>query len=343
MLDHLNVLDFTVGYCGAFAAMTLGNQGAKVRKIEIHGRPDPLKKVGISLEGTTSRFIAYNGNKELVSLGLENQEEYKKLEEFIQKADVIIENFEEQNFGITYEWAKKLNPTIIFAHISGYGAESDNRHPYSLETLQAETGLMDMTGFATGEPTKAGGHVIENFCGISLSVAITAAYYSRCIHNVGDYIDFSLYHTVFSLMESPILFQTMLGKDVSRCGNGDPATLVPYDSFPCKDGHFTAGLASDAGWDRFCNAIEMPELIEDERFLTNELRCEKYDLLTSIISTFFQERTKAELTEIFNSFQIPCGAVLTVEEIMEHPQVRDRNMILSKGALKILGNPIKTN
>ncbi|WP_313527559.1 CoA transferase [Anaerotignum sp.] len=341
MLRDMLVLDFTKGYCGAFATSALAVQGAKVHKIIIEDNKDFLLNLGIKAEGSSTRFMAYNGNKEVVIVD-KGQEE--GLNSLIKNADVIVVNENINKGFISYEKVKEMNPNVVFANISALG-ENYQKMPYAESSafVQALAGIVDMTGFPEKAPVMPGANMIENFCGLSLSVAIVTAYYNKLMNNTGENIKFSMYNTVFSIMESPILFSELQNLDVSRCGNGDYGTLVPYDVYECKDGYFSAGLAGETGWDRFCEAIGKPELIEDERFITNEKRCENYKEATAIISEFCLTKTRNELVKVFTTKDIPNSPVLSIGETMQVGQVNDREMVvpLPNGWL-VPGNPVKS-
>lgn len=341
MLKEMFVLDFTKGYCGAFATTALAKQGAKVYKIVDEDDKDFLLDLGVKTEKTSTRFMAYNGNKEVLLVDKNNKE---KLDNFIKKADVIVVNETTSKDIVSYEEVKKVNPNVVFAIVSAFG---ENYEEFNVQgsgaIVQAMAGIIDMTGFPGAMPVIPGGNMIENFCGLSLSVEIATAYFNQLMNNIGEYIDFSMYRTLFSIMESPILFSELQELNVSRCGNGDYGTLVPYDVYKCKDGYFSAGLAGETGWDRFCDAMSKPELIEDERFRTNEKRCKNYKEATAIISEFCLSRTREELVEAFTAKNIPNSPVLSIGETMGIGQIKDREMVvpLANGWLTA-GNPVKS-
>ncbi len=332
MLENVVVLDCSLGYCGAFATMTLANQGAKVYKIQFKGKSSVLETEGLPFRGGHTHFHAYHHNKEIILIDLEREADRKKWEELVLQSHILIEDFQEDML-FTCETISAFKKNLVYAHIEGIEGEA----------LQASSGLMDMTGFSDKEPTKVGGHMIENFCGIALANKVMAGYLQSLWKNIGVHIHFSLHTIVLSIMESPILFETMLGISSTRCGNGDSATLVPYDVYACKDGYFSAGLASDSGWDRYCEAVERLDLLENELFQTNELRCKYYDDVTKEISPFFLSKTRAELAEIFAIKKIPNAPVLSVHEAMQTEQIRDRKMLIQmdEGAYSLVGNPIQ--
>ena len=204
-----------------------------------------------------------------------------------------------------------------------------------------------MTGTADGVPTKVGVSVGDNYTGLEMSLAVALAYYHKLKTGKGQYIDIAMYDTLFEIQEGPILTWELEGVKSTRCGNTDP-TLFPYDVYPCKDGYFSPGVAagSKKEWRAFCEAIEMPELLENERWMSNDNRIEDYDELTAKVLPFFAERTKAELKEIFNAHKIPNAPVNTIPELLEDPQLEAREMLVELdspaiGKYKATGNPMK--
>ena len=205
---------------------------------------------------------------------------------------------------------------------------------------------MEMTGFPDDVPTKVGPSISDYFGGLNLTLGVVMAYFHKQNTGEGQYIDVAMYDSLFAIMESPILCKDLLNQEATRCGNTDP-TLCPYDVYPCKDGYFSVGLAagSDAEWNRFCIAIDMPQLLEDERFATNELRIENYAIITPILTEYFRTKTKAELTDAFNANKIPSSPANTIPEMMEHPQLKARNMLVEVedqgvGKYTAIGNPM---
>ena len=217
------------------------------------------------------------------------------IKRMVKDADIVVENFKVgtlDKMGLGYEDLKQVNPEIIFASISGFGQNGPLKDLAAYDNVvQSMSGVMEMTGFPDGVPTRVGPTIGDNFTGLMMSLAIVMAYYHKLNTGKGQRLDVAMMDTIFSILESPILFQTLLHQEETRRGNSD-VTLVPYDVYPCKDGYFSAGLAGESGWDRFCNCIEMPELIEDERFVNNDCRCRNYDILTPIMTEFFKKKTK---------------------------------------------------
>ena len=332
--------------------MQLADFGARVIKIERNKYGDQSRYwAPINEAGESGYYEAINRGKESITLNIGTPEGLEIAKKLIAKADIMLENFSVGSMekkGLGYEAVKEINPEIIYGSISGYGQNTTWRKlPAYDNVIQAQTGLMEMTGTADGVPTKVGVSVGDNYTGLEMSLAVALAYYHKLKTGKGQYIDIAMYDTLFEIQEGPILTWELEGVKSTRCGNTDP-TLFPYDVYPCKDGYFSPGVAagSKKEWRAFCEAIEMPELLENERWMSNDNRIEDYDELTAKVLPFFAERTKAELKEIFNAHKIPNAPVNTIPELLEDPQLEAREMLVELdspaiGKYKATGNPMK--
>lgn len=350
VLEGVKVIDFTQAYSGPFCTMQLADFGARVIKVERNGVGDQSREWSPIENGHSGYYAAINRNKEDLAIDIATPEGRDIILELAKDADIIVENFKVgtlDKMGLGYEEIKKVNPQIIFASLSGFGQTGPLKNLAAYDNVvQSMSGIMEMTGFPDDVPTRVGPAIGDNFTGLNMALAIAMAYYHKLNTGEGQMIDLAMLDTIFGILESPILFYDLLGEKTTRSGNNDAGTLVPYDVYQCKDGYFSAGLASDAAWPKFCETIGMTELTQDPRFVDNELRCKNYDIITPIIAQFFIDKTRAELQEIFSNAGIPCAPVLSVPEVMEHPQIIAREMLIDMvdpgvGPYKALGNPMK--
>ena len=349
VLEGVTVIDLTQAYSGPFCTLQLADFGARVIKVERRGSGDQSREWTPFKDGNSGYYAAINRNKEGISLDISTPEGAAIIKRMIADADILVENFKVgtmEKMGLGYDVLKDINPGLIYASISGFGQYGPLKELAAYDNVvQSMTGIMEMTGFPDSVPTRAGPAIGDNFTGLNMALAIAMAYFSKLSTGKGQLLDVAMYDTIFSILESPILSKTVLGEDVTRCGNNDAGVLVPYDVYKCKDGYFSAGLASDSGWDRFCDVIGMPELVEDPRFVDNTLRCKNYEIITPIIQTYFTEKTKEELGVAFSSANIPNAPVLTVAEVMKHPQIEARGMTQDLedagiGVYPAIGNPM---
>jgi crotonobetainyl-CoA:carnitine CoA-transferase CaiB-like acyl-CoA transferase len=350
VLKGITIIDFTQAYSGPFCTMNLGDFGARVIKIERKGSGDQSREWTPIINGNSGYFACINRNKESVEVDLNKPEGVEAVKKLIAKADVVVENFKVgtmKKLELDYEAVAKINPRIIYGSLSGFGQNGPLKDLAAYDNvIEAVVGLMDVTGFPDGPPTRSGPALADCFTGLNMVYALALALYNRMNTGEGQYIDVAMLDVMFNTLEPHILFKTMLNVNTTRVGNGDPETLVPYDCWKCKDGYFAAGLAGDAGWDGFCNVMGRPDLVDDPRFNTNQKRCDNLAELEPVFREFFLSKTRKELQEAFVANKVPNGPVQTIGEMMSMPQLIDREMVIpvhdpGVGKYQAIGNPMK--
>ncbi|KAJ49055.1 CoA:oxalate CoA-transferase [Clostridium tetanomorphum] len=350
-LEGIRVLDLTHAYNGPFCTTLLADNGADVIKIEsLNG--DQCRSWGpIDAKSGESGFYAFlNRNKKGITLNLKTEKGKKIFYEMVKTADVVVENFRmgvTKKLGIEYETLKEINPRIIFASGSGFGQYGpiSNRPCYDI-VAQSMGGMVNLTGFPNTPPAKVGPSIADNVTGIYLCVGVLMALYNREKTGLGQAVDVAMLDTIFSLLENSIVVTTMTGEIPQRKGNIDPS-IAPFDIYEVKDGYIAIGVGNDKLWAKFCNVIGRDDLIEDPRFLTNDLRCQNYvPDLQNLIREWAKDKTKKYLEELLDKCGIPCGPVLDMKEAIEHPQIQAREMMVhidhpAIGEMYFQGVPIK--
>lgn len=350
ILNGVKVIDFTQAYPGPFCTLQLADFGAEVIKIERKGIGDISRYWEPMVNDESGYYASINRNKYSLEIDFKSDKGYETIMEIIKEADIIVESSKPgtmEKLGLGYEDIIKVNPEIIYASVSGYGQTGPMKsYPAFDNVIQAMSGIMDMTGFPEMPPVKAGPAIADSMAGLNTTIGILMAYIDKLNTGKGQRIDVAMLDSMVSILESPILFNSMLGQEVTRCGNNDAATLVPYDVYECRDGYFSVGLAGEKGWDKFCQVMDRAELIEDPKFATNALRCKNFLELDPILRDFMSTRTKSELEEAFSEVKISNAPVMSVEEIMNHKQISDREMLVeiddkTIGKYRAVGNPMK--
>ena len=351
VLEGITVVDFTQAYSGPFAAMNLADFGARIVKIERPGYGDNSRAWAPFAEnGESGYFSAINRGKESMTLDIGQPEGLEAAKRWIAKADVLLENFKVGTLdkkGLSYEEVKKINPEIIYASISGYGQVSPwSRLAAYDNVVQAQCGIMDMTGYADEIPTKVGVSIGDNYTGLEMALAISMALFHRMRTGKGQKIDIAMYDTLFGILERPILQKTVAGKTIHRSGN-TTNMVYPYSMFHCKDGLFTVGVENGTPeeWTAFCKAIGREDLLAEEKYMDNEARVADGADLDARIAPFFADRTCEELTAIFEAADIACSPVKGIPELATDPQLEARGMLnpmidTAVGPYKATGNPI---
>ncbi|MBQ2747097.1 MAG: CoA transferase [Firmicutes bacterium] len=332
-LEGIKVIDLTSALNGPFCTMMLADYGAEVIKIEPLGGEQCRGWGPIDEKSGESGFFAYvNRNKKGATLNLKSEKGKAMLFELLKDADILVENYKggvTERLGIDYESVKKINPTIIYASGSGFGQTSPLKHRPCYDVVaQAMGGMANLTGFPESIPTKVGPSIADHVAGIYLYVGVATALVHRERTGEGQLVDVSMVDTIFSLLENSLVKYTMGGYIPERNGNIDPS-IAPFDLYECKDGFVAIGVGNNRLFENFAHTIGHPELLEDPRYATNDLRCKNYEPdLQNVIRSWSKDYTKAEIEEIMDKAGIPCGPVLNVKEAIEHPHIQAREMMV---------------
>ena len=253
--------------------------------------------------------------------------------ELIEWADVIVENFKP---GTLERLIGSLPKDTIVCSISGYGATGPRRDEpgYDL-ALQARSGIMSITGEAEGEPVKVGVAWIDIITGLYAGNAILAALLDRERTGTIRHIDVSLWDCAVASLANQAQNVLASGIDPSRMGSAHP-NLVPYRAFEAKDGWFVVAVGSDAQWSKFC-AVSSISNVEEWR--TNEGRIENRNEIESLIQTWVEQHTRAELEELLQG--IPCAPINTVSEALADAQSIARGALLEENGVTTLASPLR--
>jgi formyl-CoA transferase len=332
-LTGIRIVDLTRVVAGPFCTMMLGDMGAEILKIEEPTHGDDARAWAPFIEGTGSFFLALNRSKKSVALDLKTPGGADALRRLIETADVMIENFRPGSLaelGFDYAAVSALNPRLIYCSISGYGQSGPSSQlPGYDAVLQGEAGIMDMTGFQGGEPTRVGVAITDYLAGLYATQGILLALHDRHASGLGQHVDISLFEAMLSVMRLPMSVLLATGHTPSRVGN-DHLNIAPYQPLRAKDGLIIVAVANPALWLRFCDAMERPEWRDDPRFRTNTDRVANRDVLKLAIEAVFQELTVDELTRRFQTKNVPCGRVRSISEALEHPQVGPREIVMAQ-------------
>jgi crotonobetainyl-CoA:carnitine CoA-transferase CaiB-like acyl-CoA transferase len=349
-LAGLLILDFTRVLSGPYCTMLLGDMGARVIKVEHPGRGDDTRAWGPPFLGAESTyFLSINRNKESLTLDLKNAAAGSIVERLLERADVIVENFRPgtmQRLGLDYETLAKRHPRLVYCSISGFGQTGPRRSQAGYDAVvQAEGGLMSITGAADGPPFRLGVAISDIVSGMFAAQGIAMALLARERTGRGQLVDVGMLDATAALLtyQAAICFAT--GAAPRRMGNRHP-TIVPYETFAAADGDVVLAVGNDDQWRRFCSAAGLQDVSEDARFATNRARVENYDALRPLLAERFQSRPRTQWLNDLRAAAVPCGAVRDVAELLRDPQLADREMVASVnhstlGELQVLGVPVK--
>jgi crotonobetainyl-CoA:carnitine CoA-transferase CaiB-like acyl-CoA transferase len=349
-LDGVVVADFTRVLSGPYCTMLLADMGARVVKIEQPGKGDDTRAWGPPfIRNESAYFLSINRNKESITLDLKRPGVRDVLDRLLAKADVLVENFRPgtmDRMGLGYERVAAAHPRLVYCSISGFGQTGPRRDlPGYDAVVQAEGGLMSITGDADGPPYRLGVAISDIVAGIFASHGIVLALLARERTGRGQLVDVGMLDATAALLtyQAGIFFAT--GDSPGRLGNRHP-TIAPYETFTASDGDFVIAVGNDEQWRRFCSATELGELGRDARFATNRDRVTRYGELRPILAARLLERPRAAWLEALTAAGVPCGSVRSVGEVLADPQLAARDMIAqldhaAAGAIRALGVPIK--
>ena len=326
-LQGLRVIDLTRVMTGPYATMMLGDLGADVIKVEQPGKGDDTRGWGPPfIEGEASYYLSVNRNKRSLALDLKSDLGREALWRLIDTADVLIENFSPGTIGrlgFGYDAVKERRPAIVYASISGFGQRGPgaSRTAYDL-IVQGMGGLMSITGRPEDPPTKLGIPIGDIGAGMFAAYAIAAALYRRERTGEGEYIDVSMFGGQVALLtyQAEIFFTT--GNVPAQLGNAHPI-VAPYDTFATADGYVNMAVGNDSLWQRFCDAFGLddakcdPDLLTGAGRITNKAKV--YDIVCSALLAYPTDEVVRRLDER----GVPCGPILSVDEVFEHPQTEE--------------------
>ncbi|MGH7697519.1 MAG: CaiB/BaiF CoA transferase family protein [Candidatus Dormibacteria bacterium] len=347
-LAGIRVLDLTHALAGPYCTMLLADLGADVIKLEPPGTGDQARVWGPPfLNGESSYFLSINRNKRSVCLDLKTAPGLRAVTELALASDVVVENFRPgtaARLGLDAPSLRASRPGLIYASISGFGQNRPTLAGYD-QIAQGTSGLMSVTGAPDGPPTKVGVPVGDITAGMFAAHAVLAALFERERTGRGRTIDVALNDSLLALLtyQAGSLFAT--GEPPSRTGNGH-STIVPYGTFRAADGFLNLAVGSDPQFQRFCEALEAPEMAADPRFQTNARRNLARQELIPEIARRVIRRPRREWLERLEAAGIPAGPIFDMAEAFASPLAADREMRVevehpTAGRISQVGSPWK--
>ncbi len=350
-LEHLTVVDFSRYRAGPWCTQVLGELGAEVVKVERPGAGDPERHSYPEQGGMGVNFIARNRNKKSVAVDLKHEDGRQVVEDLIAGADVLVENYSlgvMEDLGLGYDYlTEEVNPDLVYASITGYGEEGPDSDRRGVDlVMQAEAGIMSVTGPEDGQPVKLGQALGDIGSGLYALIGILTALYERERQGgdgAGQKVETNLFGTVVSFMEEYITRHGITGEDPTPYGTRHQ-TGVPYELFETADGHMVLSVTGRGAWERFVTEVldDADHLLEYD---SQRLRQEHYAELMTVIRPKLREKTTAEWREIFDEMGFPNGPLNRVSDVVEHPQARARDYVFeyedeTVGEVTLHGHPL---
>jgi crotonobetainyl-CoA:carnitine CoA-transferase CaiB-like acyl-CoA transferase len=346
-LDGITVLDLTRVLSGPYCTMLLGDMGARVIKIEQPRTGDDTRHWGPPfVAGESTYFLSINRNKESVTLDFKTPEGRQILQTLLDRCDVVVENFRPgtmARLGLDYETIAPAHPRIIYCSIAGFGQTGPRRQEPGYDAvMQAEGGLMSITGAASGPPYRLGVAIADIVTGMFAAQGIAFALFARERTGRGQHVDIAMLDSVAALLSYQAAIYFATGAAPGRMGNRHP-TIVPYETFAASDGEFVLAIGNDQQWRTFCGVAGIEPA---ERFATNRQRVTQYAELKPMLEEQLRTRSRQYWIDRLKAAGVPCGSVRDLHEVFTDPQLAARDMVATLdhatiGALRLLGVPVK--
>ncbi len=341
--------------------MLLADMGADVIKIETVGKGDPVRAQGTIRNGLSWYFAAFNRNKRSVALDLRSDEGRALLDDLIRNADVLVENFRPgvlDAMGLTDERLEALNPRLIVASVNGFGSTGPYAQRPAVDFVaQAMSGFMSVNGNADQEPLRSALPLTDLIAGTNAAFGVASALVGReragpaagpsagPSEGKGQRIEASLVNSMFAMMAYMASEFFATGKAPPRSGNDHPL-VAPYGQFHASDGPVAIAPSNDALLSRLFTALDLPWVMTDPRFDSNDKRMSRRHEINGIVADRIATATRDHWIELLNAAGVPCGRVMDLAEVVADPQIADQEMVLDvehpgHGSVQMTGFPIK--
>jgi crotonobetainyl-CoA:carnitine CoA-transferase CaiB-like acyl-CoA transferase len=350
-LHGVRILDLSRVLAGPWCTMTLGDLGADVIKIENPVGGDDTRNWGPTfIEGESAYYLCANRNKRSVAVDLSTPDGQQTIRELAMHCDVVVENFKAGalgRYGLDYETLRRIKPDLIWCSISGYGRTSPlaDRAGYDY-VVQAEAGLMAVTGEPDGEPMKVGVAVADLFTGMYAVQAILAAIIARKNDGQGQLIDLALFDCQLAMLANVASAALVSGEEPVRYGNAH-ASVVPYQVLPTLDTEIVLAVGNDRQFKLLCDEVlQRPDIAADTRYATNVARLKHRETLIPVLKNVLRTRDAADWQERLARTGIPTGTVRSVGQALRSAEATSREMVVTvdhptAGPIPMVASPIK--
>jgi CoA:oxalate CoA-transferase len=334
LLENIRVLDLTNVLAGPFCCYQLAQLGADVIKVEVPGSGDLARQLGAD-PGLNERlmgasFLAQNAGKRSVTINLKNSDGKEVFRKLVSTADVVVENFRPgvmERLGFGYEELKKLKGDLIYCAISGFGQTGPLKdNPAYDQIIQGLSGVMSITGDRNSAPFRVGFPVADTIGGLTAAFAITAALFRRQRNSEGEFIDVSMLEATLVTMGWAVSNWLIAGAQPEPLGN-ENMTASPSGAFTTGNGLLNIAANQQEQFEKLCALIGRKSLATDPRFVNREDRkARRYELKGEIEQALAKKSAK-EWAHLFTENGVPAGEVLSIPEVLAHPQIIERNLL----------------
>jgi len=348
-LDNVKVVCVGQFYFAPYCSMLLARLGADVIKIEAPAG-DPYRRLSTAdADGASTQFTMLNSGKRAMRLDLKKPAGREVLRRLARTADVLVQNLAPgamDRFGLGYEALHEINPRLIVASGTGFGSFGPYAGQPAMDlTIQARTAVMSTTGFMDGPPLRTGPSVVDFMGGAHLAGGVLAALFQREHTGLGQHVEVALQDAILPSLSSNIAGMINSGGAMpERTGNRHGGlAVVPYNSYPTKDGWCTILCPTQAHWERLCRVMQDPDA-DDPRLATMAGRCAYDGEVDAIVERWTSIRSKDEIAAVLAEANIPNAPVIGLAELMDDPHVQERGVLRRmsdvRGPWMTLGSPL---
>ena len=330
-LEGKIILDLTNVLAGPFCTYQLVNLGAEVIKIEAPIKGDLARNLGADAElnkkGMGISFLAQNSGKQSVTLNLKSEKGKNLFKKLVKKCDAVVENFRPEvmsRLELDYETLKQENPNLIYCAITGFGQDGPlSQNPAYDQIVQGLSGVMTITGDAENNPFRVGYPIADTIGGLTAAMAVSAA-----LNNPkgGSFIDVSMLEATLATM-GWVISNYLIGGVVPKAQGNENFTSAPSGTFQAKDGLLNIAANKDEQWELLAKHLDRKDLISHPDFSNREDRKKNRLRLKAELETVLTTRSVEEWIKELNQIGVPAGPVLSIPEVLNHPQIADRGLI----------------
>ena len=349
-LEDIKILDLSHALAGPFCSTMLADYGAQVIKIEPPESGDISRAWGSPMPGgETAYFTSLHRNKRGIVLDFKNPAGCETFLRMVEKCDVVLENYRVgvlKRLGLDYDVGSKRNPGIVYCSISGFGQDGPYRDRAALDLiLQAESGMISVTGEAGSHGARAGTSIADMTAGMNAAFGIMLALRVKEKTGMGQNIDVSMLEGQLGLLGTMIGSYLTDGNIPQPMGTAYKA-LLPYQTFRTSTRDLALAVGSEKLWQQFCPLIGRPDMAADPRYNSNRNRDANRDSLIAELSAVFLTRSYEEWEKLLVANGIPVGSINNIAEVVAHPQVKARNALVdiehpTAGKVKVVGVPVR--
>lgn len=349
-LEGVKVLDLTRVLAGPYCGMIFADMGAEVIKLEVPGKGDDSRRYVPQVNGESAYYMNLNRNKKGITLNLKDPKGKEIFLELVKNVDILIENFRPgtmKKLGLDYEELRKVNPALVYGCVSGFGQYGpySSRPGYDIIS-QAMGGLMSVTGWPGGEPTRTGTAIGDVLGGLNMAIGVLAAYNNRLRTGKGQMVDVALVDSVVSALEIITQIYLQTGKVPEPIGNRYES-VYPYDTFKAKDCSLVIGCGNNKLFSALATLMGRTDLIQDPRFCENPLRVKNHTELKPIIEKWLSDKTADEAVDMILGCGVPAAPINTIDKVVADPHISGaREMFVEiehpvAGKMRVTGCQIK--